>query len=116
MWSIVGLIFDIIGVLALGFDVIRLQRALRFSARENLRVYEELEEKFGGIPEWLTELEEASRWIPGHTFQQKHAEDEVSYNARRFGDITKDVANATAGMGQYLLALASSLSSRARED
>lgn len=105
-----------VGVLALGFDLVRLQSAIRNSADATLSAYLNLEEQFGGSADWLKDIQKSVRWIPGHAFQDRHAEDEVSYNARRLADLTKEAADAAGGVGEYTIALANLLSTRAEED
>lgn len=98
MWSLIGLLLDLVGVFALGYDVIRIQRALLASSRTNVRAYEKLEDDYGGTADWLNETKKSLRWVRGHEYQGHHAEDEISYNARQTMDLAKDVADAAAGL------------------
>jgi hypothetical protein len=116
-WSISGLVTDFVGVCALGVDLIRLQRTVRQTATENLSKYKELEEQLGGIPSWIEDLEKSvKKWIPESAYSDHHAEDEVSYNARHLQSTMADLANASAGLGTYVAALAETASARAADD
>lgn len=115
-WGLIGLVLDLVGVLALGYDVVRIQRSLLASARANRRAYEKLDADFGATPDWLSDLKKSLTWVPGHAFQEHHAQDEVSYNAERIGEISRDIADAASGLAEYVAALAETLRQRAHED
>ena len=48
LWTPVGLISDVIGVLLLGFDLVRVQKSLRTQARNDLARFEKMVEDYGG--------------------------------------------------------------------
>lgn len=48
LWTPVGLILDVIGVLLLGFDLIRVQRLPRSQARNELARFEGMVADYGG--------------------------------------------------------------------
>jgi hypothetical protein len=116
MWSLIGLLLDLIGVFALGYDLVRIQRAMLVSARANLDAYMQFDADFGGTADWLNDLKKSLRWVKGSEFQEHHAQEEVSYNAERVVELAKDVADAAAGLGEYLIGLAAILRTRAGED
>ena len=47
-WLIAGLVLDLVGVLLLGADLIRLHRSLRTRAATTREFYDQLEEAYGG--------------------------------------------------------------------
>jgi len=116
MWNLIGLFLDLIGVLALGWDVVRIQRGLLASARANASALQKLDADYGGSASWLEETKRSLKWVPGSAFQRYHAEDEVSYNAKRTAELAKDTADAAGGIGEYVVALAKILNARADED
>jgi hypothetical protein len=52
-WGPTGLVLDLIGVLLLGFDLIRVQRMLRSQAAEDLANFERMAEAYGGTESWI---------------------------------------------------------------
>lgn len=116
MWNLIGLFLDLIGVLALGWDVVRIQRGLVASARTNADALQKLDADYGGVASWLEETKRSLKWVPGSVFQEYHAEDEVSYNARRIAELAKDTADAANGVAEYTVALGEILKGRAEED
>jgi hypothetical protein len=102
--------------LALGWDVVRIQRGLLASARANATALQKLDADYGGAASWLEDTKRSLKWVPGSAFQEHHAEDEVSYNARRTADLAKDTADAASAVGEYVAALATILRARADED
>ena len=113
MWNLIGLIFDLAGVLALGYDVIRIQRLLRASAHANAQAYEQLESSFGGSASWLDDLEKSARRTTRYAW---YNEAELSDNAREVASATADIACAAGGVGGYLMGLATALRTRSHED
>jgi hypothetical protein len=117
LWSILGLLFDFVGVVILGIDLVRLQRNTTRTAQRNLNVYKDLGEQFGGIESWADELEKSARhWISQSSYWDHHSEDEVSYNARDTRQIAADVANAASGLATYVYKLTETARQRAEED
>ena len=115
-YSVVGLVLDVVGVVLLSADLIRLQQAIRRRGKEGRARFDELESEYGGIESWANELMEQSRWVPEHTYSNRHAEDEVSYNSRRAVEIVSDLASAANGLAAQLAAVARVLRSSADED
>ena len=61
--TILGLVFDVIGVILLGIDLIRLQRATKDRAKEGRAMFDEIEEEYGGIESWADEIKRYSGGI-----------------------------------------------------
>lgn len=116
MWFLGGLVLDFLGVLALGWDVVRIQRGLRASASANAKALSKLDDDYGGTPSWLEETKRSLKWTPELVYTEYHGEDEVSYNAHRTLDLAKDTADAASGLAEYVAALAQLLQTRAQED
>lgn len=57
-WQIVGLVLDLVGVLLLGADLIRLHRSLRTRAATTRDFYDQLEEAHGRDRIWMREVAE----------------------------------------------------------
>ena len=115
-YSVVGLVLDVVGVIFLSADLIRLQRAIRRRGNDGRARFDELESEYGGIESWANELMEQSRWVPEHTYSDRHSEDEVSYNARLAVETVRDLASAANGLAAQLTGVAGVLRSSAEED
>lgn len=102
-----GLFLDLIGVMLLSIDLIRVQRRMRESADESANVFRSLFESFGGIQSWASEVEKKSRFISGvalgETFHT--ASDAISWNLDRSIESVKELANCTAGNAEWLTRL-----------
>jgi hypothetical protein len=102
LWTPIGLILDVIGVLLLGFDLVRVQKSLRTQARNDLARFEAMVEDYGGAESWLEEIAKNSRWIDESAYSEKHTEDEVSYNARHAIDQLGELAQSVSGLAEAI--------------
>jgi hypothetical protein len=102
LWAPVGLILDVIGVLLLGFDLVRVQKSLRTQARNDLARFEAMVEDYGGTESWLEEISKNSRWIDESAYSARHAEDEVSYNARHAIEQLAELAQSVSGLAEAI--------------
>jgi hypothetical protein len=102
LWAPVGLILDVIGVLLLGFDLVRVQKSLRTQARNDLARFEAMVKDYGGAESWLEEISKNSRWIDESAYSEHHAEDEVSYNARHAIDQLAEMAQSVSGLAEAI--------------
>ena len=111
-WTVAGLGLDFVGVLLLGADLVRLQKALRETAKSNRERYDELEQAYGGVESWLDELAGQSVWVervpnhPGHPSDLVHP----------LIEIVKNVSEASAGTAGRLARVASILEASAQQD
>lgn len=62
LWSLIGLILDLIGVLLLGYDLVRIQRRLRSDAAERLEAFQAIFDENEGTREALEEVVRNSIW------------------------------------------------------
>lgn len=60
--STIGLILDFVGVLLLGFDLIRVQHSLRRQSRKDVQRLQEISAEYGGLSAWLDELACSGDW------------------------------------------------------
>ena len=100
-YSVVGLVLDLVGVILLGVDLLRLQSVTRRRAKEGRALFEEIETAYGGIESWADDLMKQSEWIPNYVYADHHSEHEVSYNARHALDTLRDVASAVNGLAAH---------------
>jgi hypothetical protein len=98
LWTPTGLTLDVIGVLLLGFDLVRVQKSLRTQARNDLARFEEMVEDYGGAESWIEEITKNSRWVEAREYERYHAEDEISYNARHALDQLQELAQSVSGL------------------
>ena len=101
-YSVVGLVLDLVGVLLLGIDLIRLQRTVRNNATRVRVMFDEIESEYGGIESWAKEIEEQSAWIPEDSYSRHHSDEEVLFNARHTLDRLRDIASAVNGLAVHL--------------
>ncbi|MDE0103110.1 MAG: hypothetical protein OXN89_12080 [Bryobacterales bacterium] len=116
IYSIVGLILDLIGVLLLGADVVRLQRTNRRRANQGRASLDEIESVYGGIESWTNEIKKQSEWIPESAYSRHHSEDEVSYNAHHALDNLRDISSAVNGLAERVTKVSMILHNNAIQD
>ena len=104
-FQIVGLVFDMIGVILLGIDLILVQRTLKLQATQRRDELDAFLEEFGGIESWASEIGKQSRWVQQAEYSDYHAEDEVSYNASRSAENTKELARSVESVSQWMTGL-----------
>src|SRR6266581_467717 len=100
LWTPIGLILDVIGVLLLGFDLVRVQKSLRTQARNDLARFEAMVEDYGGAESWIEEISKNCRWVHSREYERYHAEDEISYNARHALDQLQELAQSVSGLAE----------------
>lgn len=115
-FTIFGLFLDVVGVLLLGIDLIRFQRATRERAKKGRAMFNEIEEDYGGIESWANEIKEQSRWVPSSSYSRYHVEDEESYNTRHALDGLRDLSSAVNGLAEHVTKVAKILSNSAEQD
>jgi hypothetical protein len=106
LWGPIGLVLDLIGVLLLGFDLIRVQRMLRQQAAKDLAHFDEMANDYGGTESWIEEIHKSARWVRESSYSDYHAQDEVSYNAERaiekIGEITECMDGLAGHLGRVV--------------
>ena len=61
-----GLCLDFVGVLLLGFDLVRVQRSMKRQAGEDLKRFDAMVEDHGGTDEWIAFSRSGKRWFDEH--------------------------------------------------
>ena len=98
-YSIFGLSLDLIGVLFLGIDLVRVQAKLRRRAKKGSALFNKMEADFGEIESWADDIKKRSEWIPERSYSRVHGEDEASYNARHAIETLRELSWAVNGLG-----------------
>jgi hypothetical protein len=114
-WSAAGLAIDFVGVALLGIDLIRLQAALRRQAGNNRATLDGLASDYGGTESWAAEIEKSAKWYPSSSYSDYHAEDEISFNARRVVEQLGEMASVANGLAGHLARVTTYLDEAARE-
>jgi hypothetical protein len=109
--QVIGLGFDLVGVMLLGADLIRIQFELRRSAEVRISNLQELTDKYEGLEGWAQEIGKKANWaehadigeglyelIPG-AFNPDAAEQSFSDAMQTVGDL----ASKTAGITNLVL-------------
>ena len=102
LWILVGLAADFIGVTLLGIDLVRLQRILRSQANDNLNDFKYMGSEYGGIEGWAEEIQKQAKWVPEHLYSDHHAEDEVSFNARKATDAIRELGGCLNALAEHV--------------
>lgn len=102
LWIVSGLVFDAIGFVLLGWDLIHLQRDMKKRVDENISTIEEFSEKYDEIQGWSNDIRKSGRWINESEYSSRHAEDEVSFNAHIMQDRLNDLANCVEDLAKHL--------------
>ena len=112
-WSVSGLVLDILGVLLLGTDLIRLQKALRNRAKANRAMYDELEQEYGGVESWMDEL--SNQTMP--TSVPRHSGDSLTgYSMSQVYGIVDELAQGSSAVATRLAQVGKLLDAGARQD
>jgi hypothetical protein len=108
--TLIGLIFDLIGVSLLGFDLLRVQTRLRKGASDRLKAFSEYLEEFESIGYWAVEREKGVRRIHLHEYWDYEAIDEDTKNidvilerSRATESGLNELSEASRGLTNYLL-------------
>jgi len=106
-FTILGLFFDVVGVILLGIDLIRFQRATRERARKGRAMFDEIEEDYGGIESWANTIMEQSS-----SYSRYHVEDEARH---ALGGLS-ELSSAVSGLAEHVTKVAKILSNTAEQD
>lgn len=60
--TLIGLLLDLVGVVLLGFDLVRIQRKLRRDAEERIATLAGVVEANEGVESWMNELGRSADW------------------------------------------------------
>jgi hypothetical protein len=93
-----GLCLDFVGVILLGKDLVRVQRSMKWQAREDLTRFAAMVEEHGGMEEWIKFIRDAgARWID---------EDDWGYHADDEDELSIQVTNTKVRLGEALKVVA----------
>jgi hypothetical protein len=106
-WGPAGLVLDLIGVLLLGFDLIRVQRMLRSQAAEDLANFERMAEDYGGTESWIQDIKKSAHWVRESSYSDHLAQDEVSYNAERAIESIREATECMEGLAGHIASIVS---------
>lgn len=115
-YSIFGLSLDLIGVLFLGIDLVRVQAKLRRRAKKGRALFNKMEADFGEIESWADDIKKRSEWIPERSYSRVHGEDEVSYNARHAIETLRELSWAVNGLAEYVTEITKILYNNVSQD
>ncbi|WP_428990834.1 hypothetical protein [Methylocapsa aurea] len=101
-WSVTGLAADFIGVMLLGYDLVRVQRLLRENAIAERDYFNDMVEKYGGVESWTEQIKKDARWIRSAEYEDYHAEDEISYNAKQGIETLSDLAESIHALAKHV--------------
>ena len=111
---IAGLVLDLVGVLLLGIDLIRLHRSLRSRAAATREFYDHLEEEYGGVESWMQEVaENHTGWV---TPPRSSGDPPELYNLSTTVEVVKQVSEGVHWVASRLARVNEVLDASARED
>lgn len=101
--TILGLILDLVGVLLLGVDVLRIQWRLRREARDRLASLAEVFDGYENLERWMDELarnadwreheRDEGRYVPvSGTFDPGAARESITEITRQISELGSDIA------------------------
>lgn len=113
-WLIAGLLLDLVGVLMLGADLIRLHRSLRTRATTTREFYDRLDEAYGGVESWMREVAEK---YTGWKEPPRSSGDPVQlHNLGNTIEVLKEVAEGVYSVASRLARVNEVLDAGARQD
>jgi hypothetical protein len=102
--SIAGLVIDLIGVMMLGVDLVRVQRRLRGDAENRVTRLDAILESIGGIDGWAETVESDFRewdWDEGRTVGVPG-----TFNSERARESFKEALETISAVGTHVVTLA----------
>lgn len=99
--------FDVAGVLLLGYDLIRVQKLLRLQARDDLSRFEAMASDYGGVGSWISEIKESAKWVSQNQFGRYCSDDEVHFNANHALERVYEVSQCVSALAEHLSELLS---------
>lgn len=103
-FSVIGLVFDVSGVMLLGCDLVRVQRRLRGDAEERVSRLDAILEEIGGIDGWAETVPSDFRewsWEEGRTVMLPG-----TFDPRQARESFREALDTIAGIGTHVLTLA----------
>ena len=92
-FSSLGLALDLVGVLLLGIDLVRVQiHSIEGVNELKVRILDNQESLGFAVDDLKDTSSKLGRWISEHEYSDYHAEDEVSYNVREMRDQSKELS------------------------
>lgn len=98
-----GLILDLFGVLFLGYDLIRLQSAIKKRAKDRRVEFDSIESDYGGIESWTHEIMQQSEWTSSDIYSRYYAEEEVVFNVRNALEGLRNISDAVNGLSSQII-------------
>lgn len=113
-WLIAGLVLDLVGVLLLGADLIRLHRSLRTRAAKTREFYDQLEETYGGVESWMRDV--AEKYTGWKEPPRSSADPAELHNLGNTIEVVKEVAEGVYSVASRLARINEVLDASARRD
>jgi len=101
-WSVAGLAADFVGVLLLGYDLVRVQGLLRSNAIAERDHFNAMADNYGGVESWTQEIKKNARWVRSAEYERYHAEDEVSFNVQQTVETLSELAESVNALAKHL--------------
>ncbi len=83
-------------------NLVRVQRLLRENAIAERDYFNDMVEKYGGVELWTEQIKKDARWIRSAEYEDYHAEDEISYNAKQGIETLSDLAESIHALAKHV--------------
>ena len=113
-WLIAGLVLDLVGVLMLGADLIRLHFSLRTRAATTREFYDQLEEAYGGVESWMRDV--AEKYTGWKEPPRSSGDPTELHNLGNTIEVVKEVAEGVYSVSSRLARVNEVLDAGARQD
>ena len=94
---LLGLILDLIGVILLGFDILRIQAGLRKAASERLNDLDVIANDYGGVAEWAKSISKSAYWTHFYSDEGRMLADKDSFDPdaaqKSFIEVTETISH-----------------------
>jgi hypothetical protein len=111
-----GLILDLMGVVILGVDILRIQSRLRTAATERLDALNTIATEYGGIEEWMKCVGEDAYWTHFYSDEGRMLPDKDRFDPDAAQKSFVEAAEAISGLSQHIHKLGSLLLSASKAD
>jgi len=109
-----GLVLDLLGVLMLGFDLLRLQAKLRRQARADHRLYLELSHDYEEVERSAVRLRGLSAYAERDGRLDRASDEEIAFNVKNLASRVPEITGALAALGDRAERLTAHLIERNR--
>lgn len=98
-----GLSLDLIGVVLLGVDLIRVQSNIKIQATADIKILDDFSEKYGGLDSWISDIKKQTRYVKSYEYSDHDATDETTFNIDAVIYRQKELSEVQSAFNEYII-------------